>query len=31
VEDCDDEKRSQLKQLSEAYIIGNKGQLIAAG
>jgi ABC-2 type transport system ATP-binding protein len=46
VEDCDDTKRSQLKQLSqngfaetalnldeifEAYIIGNKGQLIAAG
>ena len=46
VEDCTDEKRSQLKQLSsngltetalnldeifEAYVIGNKGQLLAAG
>ena len=46
VEDCDDEKRSQLKQLSqngfaetalnldeifEAYIIGNKGQLLSTG
>ena len=46
VEDCDDEKRSQLQQLSangvtetalnldeifEAYVIGNKGHMLAVG